>query len=144
VTFTVNAMPLVVITNPTSAQTFGEVTNITLRATNYDSDGVVTNVKFYCAGTNLLGTVTPNAGYWSFVWTNRHAGTNPVTAIAMDNRGASSPSAITLVKVTPLHPPPGFPSHIPPVMPPSAPTATLLFPQPLRIGITPSPMSSSS
>src|SRR5207244_1309669 len=66
----------------------------------------VTNVKFYCHGTNLLGPVSSNVGNWSFVWTNLHAGTNPITAVATDNRGASSSSAIRLVKVTTTNPPP--------------------------------------
>jgi RHS repeat-associated protein len=102
----VNALPIVVITNPLSSQVFMEVTNITLKATNYDADGVVTNVQFYCNGTNLPGPVVSNAGYWSLTWSNLHAGTNPITAIATDNRGASASSGITLVKVTPTNPPP--------------------------------------
>ena len=96
VTFTVNAMPVVWITyptntTPTNLATFLEVTNITLRATATDSDGIITNVQFWCPTGQISGVVFTNNGTnFSLTLSNCHHGAYPFTAIATDNRGAST------------------------------------------------------
>lgn len=106
----VNAVPTVQITSPTNVQEFREVTNVTITATASDADGdnTITNISLY-GGTNnsvltLLGNTTNSS--FSFVWSNLMTGYYPVTAVAIDNRGASNVSQICIFKVTPTNPPP--------------------------------------
>jgi RHS repeat-associated protein len=109
VTVNLNALPQVGITNPPSLigggiTTYTGVTSVTICATNFDRDGFVTNVQFYCGSTHFSPSVS-NAGYWSFT-SNFPPATYAVTAIASDNEGASSASAIRVFKVVPTNPPP--------------------------------------
>jgi hypothetical protein len=96
-----NQPPTVIITNPISGAVFSSPANITLNATASDPDGSVAQVAFF-SGTNLLGTLT-NVPF-NFTWTNATVGTNLVTAIATDNFGAATTSAV--VSVTVNLPPP--------------------------------------
>ena len=107
----VNAMPTISIAPPTNHQTYLEVTNVTITATAADSDGKVTNVQFFAYSpepTNSLGNISANSTnvVCSVTWSNRYPGDYPVVAVATDNRGASTFSAIRVFKVLPTNPPP--------------------------------------
>ena len=103
-TITVNALPLVsILKPPTNFTAYLEVTNVLLQATNYDRDGTVTNVVFYCE-TNLPGTASSNNNVWSLTWSNLTDGYYFVTAVATDNRGVSSSSEIRVFTVLPTNP----------------------------------------
>jgi hypothetical protein len=105
ISITNNAMPMVTILFPTNVQSFLEVTNVSLVAVASDSDGTISNVLFY-SFTNLIGTGVLIGTNYDITWSNRVTGFYPVTAVATDNRGASTVSAITVFKVTPTNPPP--------------------------------------
>jgi glucose/arabinose dehydrogenase/plastocyanin len=83
----------VAITNPPDNSVFGNTDGIGIGASVTDTSGTVTNVKFF-NGTTLLRSVTAapfnfNAGAFTFP-----LGTNPVTAVALDNAGLSATSAV--------------------------------------------------
>lgn len=96
----VNAAPTVSMTSPANnalASTFGSVT---LKASASDTDGTISRVSFYQAGTTpvLLGTST--SAPFSFVWSNPPVGVQSVYARAMDNNDSttdSSPISINVV-----------------------------------------------
>jgi len=88
--------PTVVLTSPTSGATFDTPTDITLNATASDSDGSIVLVEFR-SGSNVLGWkgVSP----YTLVWSNAPAGTHQLTAVATDNAGLSTTSAVVTVTV---------------------------------------------
>jgi hypothetical protein len=130
----VNAMPAVSIISPTNLQLFVEVTNVTLEATNNDTDGSVTDVQFYAysiATNNLLADLTnANGGgnLYEFTWTNIYAGRYPVYAVATDNRGASTVSIPVDFVVTP--------TNLPPTVEITYPTNNAVFPDGADFTIT--------
>jgi hypothetical protein len=93
--------PAVTLTGPTNDTGFVTPINLTLSATATETDGAVTNVVFY-RGATPLGNVpiTP----FTFTLTNAPAGFYALTAVAMDDSGASSTSSVVNVLVT--NPPP--------------------------------------
>jgi RHS repeat-associated protein len=112
VSITVNAMPVVYITQPTNAiptnfQSFLQTTNVTLSASASDSDGFIARVQFYYF-TNLWGTFTNTGtnGLYNFTTNNLPPGFYPITATATDNRGAVSWSRIEIFKVISTNVPP--------------------------------------
>jgi CheY-like chemotaxis protein len=86
--------PTVSITSPTNGATV--TTNFTISATAADSDGTVTNVSFY-DGSTLLGSTTTSP--YSYVWNPAPAGGHALTAVAQDNGGLSTTSAVVNVTV---------------------------------------------
>ena len=112
VAVSLNAMPVVWITyptntTPTNLASFLEVTNITLRATATDSDGIITNVQFWCPTGQISGVVFTNSGTnFYLTLSNCHHRAYPFTAIATDNRGASTVSDIRVFKVASSNLPP--------------------------------------
>jgi hypothetical protein len=103
----VNAMPLVSIITPTNVQSYRGVTNVTLKAVAADRDGTITNVAFYTY-TNLVGIGSLVGTNWTVTWSNRFPGVYPVTAVATDNNGASTVSAIAVFQVISTNSPPGI------------------------------------
>ena len=107
VTITNNAMPQVDIIAPTNLQTFLQVTDVTIRVSANDSDGLITNVQFYkyTVDTNNLLTnmavAYSGSGTNDFIWKDRTTGWYPILAVATDDRGASSVSSIKVFQVTP-------------------------------------------
>lgn len=91
----VNIPPVVSITSPVNNTNYNAPASISIQATATDADGTVTSVKFY-NGNALLATDT--AAPYTFVWNNVSAGTYNLTALATDNKGDSTRSAIVVVK----------------------------------------------
>jgi regulation of enolase protein 1 (concanavalin A-like superfamily) len=92
-----NAPPTVSLTAPTAGQAFTAPATIALAAAASDSDGTVARVEFY-SGTSLLGTDT--AAPYQASWSNVAAGSYTLTAVAIDNAGASVTSAPVSITVS--------------------------------------------
>ncbi len=90
-----NQPPTVAITSPTTGATVS--TSFTIDATAADSDGTVTSVDFY-DGTTLLNTDT--AAPYSYAWSGAATGSHALTAVATDNGGLTTTSAVVNVTVT--------------------------------------------
>jgi len=91
-----NQSPVVNITSPAANASFNAPASITITASASDADGTVSKVEFY-NGATKLGQAT--AAPYSYSWTNVAAGTYNLTAIATDNGGAVTTSAVVTVKV---------------------------------------------
>jgi regulation of enolase protein 1 (concanavalin A-like superfamily) len=95
---TANASPSVSVTSPSSGARFQAPASIAVAASASDSDGTVASVTFY-AGSTLIGTDTTSA--YGVTWSNVAAGAYTLTAVAVDNGGASSVSGGVLITVDP-------------------------------------------
>jgi len=91
-----NAPPSVTITNPVSGAVFVEPATVTIQANASDTDGSVTNVQFF-ANTTLIGA--DSAAPYSIVANNLAAGSYALKAVAVDNGGLSSTSAVVNISV---------------------------------------------
>jgi Metallo-peptidase family M12/Bacterial Ig domain/Secretion system C-terminal sorting domain len=91
-----NNPPTVSITAPANNANFTPPASISITASAADADGSVTQVAFY-NGTTLLGTDL--TAPYAFSWTNVALGTYSLTAVATDNTGAKTTSAIVYVIV---------------------------------------------
>jgi Big-like domain-containing protein/calcineurin-like phosphoesterase family protein len=96
-TVTTNAAPTVSLTSPIEGAAFAAPANIPLAATAADADGTISQVKFF-AGTTLLGSV--GAAPYTLGWNDVAAGTYSLSAVAVDNAGATSTSPAVRVTVT--------------------------------------------
>lgn len=92
-----NQPPTVSITSPASGATFTAPATITIDATPADSDGTVGRVEFY-RGAELIGSDT--TAPYSATWSGAPAGSYTLTAVAVDDDGASTTSAGVSVTVT--------------------------------------------
>jgi hypothetical protein len=92
-----NTRPSVTLTNPVSGAVFLAPANVTLQANASDTDGTVTNVQFF-AGTTLLGSDA--AAPFSILASNLAAGSYALKAVAVDNGGLSSTSAVVNITVS--------------------------------------------
>jgi len=92
-----NKPPVVSITKPNNNQSFAAPGYIHLEAAASDTDGRVTNVKFY-NGTSLLRTEYEYP--YTYHWENVPVGTYTITTVATDNWGAHTTSAPVTIKVT--------------------------------------------
>jgi len=92
-----NKPPVVSITKPNNNQSFAAPGYIHLEAAASDTDGRITNVKFY-NGTTLLRTEYEYP--YTYHWENVPAGTYTITAVATDNWGAHTTSAPVTIRVT--------------------------------------------
>ena len=125
---TTNRPPVVQIQTPTNGAVFPAPANIHLAAAASDADGFVATVAFF-AGTNRLGITTNNplstnpVNPFQITWSNVPPGAYELSAVATDNRGASTRSAA--VRATVQTPP----SNQPPVIRWEGPsTGTVLTP----------------
>ena len=91
-----NVPPSVTITNPVNNAVFGNTDTVTVQASATDSDGSVTNVKFF-DGITLLRSFT--AGPYNFSSTFA-LGAHPLTAVATDNLGASRTSSVVQITIS--------------------------------------------
>jgi hypothetical protein len=92
-----NVRPSVTLTSPTNNALFAAPATISLNATATDvGGGTITKVEFF-EGANKIGedTTSPH----SFAWTNVAAGNYQLTALATDNGGLISTSAVVNVNV---------------------------------------------
>ena len=106
---TVNASPIVSVA---VSGTFTAGGSMTITATASDPDGSVKRVEFY-AGSVLLGK--DMADPYRFVWSNIPSGTHTITAVAYDNKNASTRSAPVMVGVTTNNQAPVVSSKLPTV-----------------------------
>jgi lysozyme family protein len=91
-----NQPPTVTLTSPANAATFTAPATVTLSANATDSDGTIARVEFYNGATLLNSdTATP----YTFTWSSVPAGTYSVKAVAYDNSGASTTSAVSTITV---------------------------------------------
>jgi subtilisin family serine protease len=93
-----NSAPMVTLTDPRDGATYSEPATITLRAAASDVDGTVAQVAFY-VGTALIGIDT--APPFELTWTSAAVGQYALTAVATDDRGATSTSAAVTIHVQP-------------------------------------------
>jgi hypothetical protein len=92
-----NSRPVVSLTAPTDGLTMAAPANLTLTAAASDPDGTVTNVAFFANGGKLADDT---AAPFSFSWNSVPAGTYLLTAVATDNVGLVSTSAVVTVTVS--------------------------------------------
>ena len=95
---TVNVPPSVTLTSPTAGARFSAPATIAIAASASDADGTIASVTFY-AGSSVIGTDTTSA--YGVTWSNVAAGTYNLTAVAVDNRGASTVSSGISITVDP-------------------------------------------
>ncbi|MFZ3081480.1 Ig-like domain-containing protein [Rhodoferax ferrireducens] len=93
-----NNPPTVNLVHPTPGTTVPFGTPVTLEAAAGDSDGTVVRVEFY-VGVVKLGEAT--AAPFTFVWTSPPLGASALSAVATDDQGASTTSAVVSITVSP-------------------------------------------
>lgn len=120
VSVTVNAPPTVTITSPTAGAAFTAPASTTISANAADSDGSVSSVAFYANGA-LIGTDTTSP--FSVPWSGVSAGSYSLTAVATDNRGATTTSSPVSVTVS-------VAANVPPTVVLTAPAAGSVFTAP--------------
>ncbi|HVI49033.1 MAG TPA: Ig-like domain-containing protein [Chitinophaga sp.] len=92
-----NQPPVVNITVPTSGTSYTAPANINIQATATDSDGSVAKVEFFNGSTSLA---VVNAAPYNYAWNNVGAGSYTITAVATDDKGATTTSAPVNISVT--------------------------------------------
>jgi len=96
VSITVNALPSVSLTSPSSNAAFKAPANIPLAVQVADTDGFIASVE-YLYGTTLITSLTTPP--YSFVWTEVPQGTYALTARGTDNLGGVMTSVALNVTV---------------------------------------------
>lgn len=86
-----NSAPSVSITEPSDNDTYIEGEDIEITASASDSDGTISKVEFF-QGATKLGEDTSSP--YSFNWENVAEGSYNLTAVATDDKGASTTSSI--------------------------------------------------
>ena len=92
-----NQPPSVSLTSPANGGSYTTGANIAVSANASDSDGSVAQVEFF-RGTVSLGVDTSSP--YAATWSNASAGSHAFKAVATDNQGASTTSAISTITVT--------------------------------------------
>lgn len=102
ITVSSNTAPAVSITSPTSGMSFVVGTGLTIAAAASDPDGTIQDVQFFVNGSSLsTDTNTP----YTASWNPGAAGTYRLTAMATDNAGNQTLSAVVVVTLTGNTPP---------------------------------------
>jgi hypothetical protein len=96
ITVVANAVPSISITSPTNGAKFSVGATITMTATAADADGTVAQVEFFNGSTSIGAD---NAAPYEASIPNAPLGSYLLTAIATDNHGATSTSAVVTVMV---------------------------------------------
>ena len=91
-----NVAPTVAMTSPANGASFPGGTPIALAASASDRDGSIARVDFYADGT-LVGRDT--TAPYGVSWSNAANGTHALKAVAVDNRKASTTSALVTITV---------------------------------------------
>jgi len=92
-----NQPPSVALTSPSNGATFTAPATISLAATASDPENRMARVDFY-QGTTLLGSST--TAPYTFTWSGVPAGSYALKAVASDQNGGVTASAIVNVSVT--------------------------------------------
>jgi plastocyanin len=92
----INARPTVTVNNPTNGAIFAAPATVALEASATDVDGTITQVRFLTNSASLL--VDPTSPYQATA-ANLPAGTYNISAIATDNRSATSTSTVATITV---------------------------------------------
>ena len=100
-----NEPPAVTLLAPASGTTYTAPANIAFQATASDADGTVSRVEFF-AGAQLIASDATSP--YSATWSDVPAGVYDLTAVAIDDAGASATSSTARVTVS-----------VPPNQPPS-------------------------
>jgi hypothetical protein len=95
-TIRVHPQPTVAIVAPTNTSVFVRGQDIPILADASAVDGSISRVDFYRNGSNFLGSAT---GGYLINWTNAPVGIHPLTAVALDNAGATGTSAVVSITV---------------------------------------------
>ena len=98
-----NALPTCVLNTPTEGQNFGPAATVNVSATATDSDGSITDVKFYKDGV-LIATVPAPGPYTTSFVTGLVTTTHQIVAKATDNDGGMKSDTNTIT-VTGNNPP---------------------------------------
>ena len=96
-----NLLPAIALTSPANGAVFEAPAVVPLAATANDLDGSVSRVEFY-AGATKLGEDA--ASPYALSWSNAPVGIHAVSAVAIDNEGATAASAAVSITVTPAVP----------------------------------------
>ncbi len=96
ITVAANLPPAVAITYPSGGASFYSPTNVAITATASDSDGSVARVAFY-DGSTKIGEDTSSP--YVFTWTNPPVAAHALSAVATDDRGLSTTSAVVNISV---------------------------------------------
>jgi subtilisin family serine protease len=92
-----NAPPTVSLTSPAAGANFVAPATVALTASASDADGSVNSVRFYVNAAEVGASTTSP---YSASWNAATAGTYSITAVATDNRGATTTSAPVAVTVS--------------------------------------------
>lgn len=100
VNITVSSPPTVGITSPANGIQYTAPAQVTVVANATDSDGSIARTDFYANG-GFIGTGTlSGTNQYTFNWTNVGIGNYALVAVAIDNGGLSTTSAVINVSVT--------------------------------------------
>jgi hypothetical protein len=105
-----NDRPTIAITSPVNGATYGAPFTTTITADANDTDGSVTNVAFFVNGSKLADDTTAP---FSAAWNSVPAGTYSLFAVATDNVGLVTTSAVVNVTVSANTAPPTVASKTP-------------------------------
>jgi len=92
-----NTPPTVTLTSPANGTSVAAPAAVVVSANASDSDGSVSRVDFFACAT-LIGSDT--TAPYSITWSNVAAGSYALTAVAVDNGGASKTSSPVTLTVT--------------------------------------------
>ena len=92
-----NQPPQVRLTSPSAGSTFSAGSTITFNAAATDSDGSIRKVEFFRNGHSMGSVGSPP---YSLAWRNAAVGNYLLSAVATDDRNASTTSATVSVTVT--------------------------------------------
>ncbi len=107
----INQSPQVAILSPSDGSAYAAPGNISISAGAFDSDGTVTNITLYVGSTRLTDL---RAEPFDYLWNNVAVGSYALRAVATDNFGASSTSAVVNVTVAMANTPPSIATVNPP------------------------------
>ena len=122
-----NSSPTISLTNPASGASFTAPANIIISANAADADGTISKVEFF-NGTTSLGV--KNTSPYSISWNNVGVGSYVLTAIATDDKGASTTSSRVTVAVN------GTGGNNPPTVSITSPANGAIFTAPANITIS--------
>ena len=89
-TNTVNQLPIVTISKPNKGKSHNKHDNVVIEAVASDPDGTISMVEFKSGNVTLAQITTAP---YIYIWEDIDTGTYIITAIATDNRGATSSSS---------------------------------------------------